>query len=182
MIDSPSTRFVKKSLASCEWRAVVGYEGVFEVSRCGKVRRIKSAKGAQLREKKLTLDPNGYLVTSLWYKNKGKTISVHRLVAMTWVNGDHSLSVNHKDGNKLNNHADNLEWISLADNTRHQNETGLSNKICCYKPTKIQPSKYSIIWERLKKGESQKDIAKDYKCSQPLISWIAKKGKRDGIL
>jgi len=109
-------------------------------------------------------------------------MTVHRLVAMAWVAGDHSLSVNHKDGNKLNNHASNLEWVSLADNTRHQHETGLSNKTCCYKPTKVQPSEYSIIWERLKKGELQKDIAKDYECSKPLISWIAKKGRKNGIL
>ena len=119
-------------MASLEWKPVVGYEGVFEVSRCGKVRRIKSAKGAQLREKKLTLDSTGYLVTSLWYKNKGTKISVHRLVAMAWVKGDHSLSVNHKDGDKLNNHADNLEWISLADNTKHQNEIGLVNTATRY--------------------------------------------------
>ena len=116
-----------KRSSTCEWRAVVGYEGVFEVSRCGKVRRIKTAKGAQLREKKLSLDTTGYLVTNLWYKNKGKKISVHRLVAMAWVEGDHSLSVNHKDGIKTNNSADNLEWISLADNTKHQHRTGLVN-------------------------------------------------------
>ena len=131
-IDLRSTKSPNKSLASLEWKPVVGYEGVFEVSRCGKVRRIKSAKGAQLREKKLTLDSTGYLVTSLWYKNKGKKVSVHRLVAMAWVEGDHSLSVNHKDGNKLNNHADNLEWISLANNTRHQNEIGLANAVTRY--------------------------------------------------
>ena len=51
---------------------------------------------------------------------------------MAWVEGDHSLSVNHKDGNKLNNHADNLEWISLANNTRHQNEIGLANAVTRY--------------------------------------------------
>ena len=131
-IDLRSTKSPSESLASLEWKPVVGYEDVFEVSRCGKVRRIKSAKGAQLREKKLTLDSTGYLVTSLWYKNKGRKISVHRLVAMAWVKGDHSLSVNHKDGNKLNNHADNLEWISLADNTKHQNEIGLANPATRY--------------------------------------------------
>ncbi len=161
-------------MASCEWKAVVGYESVFEVSRCGKVRRIKLAKGAQLREKKLTLDSTGYLVTSLWYKNKGKTMHVHRLVAMAWLEGDHSLSVNHKDGNKLNNHADNLEWISLTDNTIHQHKTGLSNKANCYKPSKIMPSDYPLIIERLKKGEQQKIIAVDYNCSQSLISWVKK--------
>jgi len=117
-----------KRSSTCEWKAVVGYEGVFEVSRCGKVRRIKTAKGAQLREKKQCIcKSTGYPKVSLWYKNKGKTWCVHRLVAMAWVEGDYSLSVNHKDGIKTNNSADNLEWISLADNTKHQHATGLAN-------------------------------------------------------
>jgi len=102
------------------------------VSRCGKVRRIKTAKGAQLRERKLCLDTTGYLVTTLWYKNKSKKISVHRLVAMAWVEGDHSLSVNHKDGIKTNNSADNLEWISLSENTKHQHRTGLASTLTQY--------------------------------------------------
>ena len=170
-IDWPSTKSANKSLASCEWRAVVGYENVFEVSKCGKVRRIKSAKGAQL---KLTIHSRGYLQVGLCYKNKAKTNLVHRLVAMAWVEGDHSLSVNHKDGNKLNNHADNLEWISLADNTRHQHKTGLSSKVTRYKPSKIMPSDYPLIVERLKKGEQRKTIAADYNCSLSLISWVKK--------
>lgn len=162
--------------STCEWKAVVGYEGVFEVSRCGKVRRIKTyASKPWCKEKILTLGNNGYLRTDLWYKNKGKTFSVHRLVAMAWVKGDHSLSVNHKDGVKTNNSADNLEWISLADNTRHQHRTGLANKITCYKPSKIMPEDYPVIMERLKNGELQKDIAKDYNCTQSLVAWIKKK-------
>lgn len=161
--------------STCEWKAVVGYEGVFEVSRCGKVRRIKTYAGNPwCKEKKQTIC-NGYPRVSLWNKNKEKTWCVHRLVAMAWVEGDHSLSINHKDGIKTNNHADNLEWITLAENTKHQHATGLMNKIACYKPSKIMPSEYPLIIERLNKGEFQKDIAKDYNCSQPLIAWVKKK-------
>lgn len=161
--------------STCEWKAVVGYEGVFEVSRCGKVRRIKTYAGNPwCKEKILTLDNNGYLRTDLWYKNKGKTFFVHRLVAMAWVEGDHSLSANHKDGVKTNNSADNLEWLTLAENTKHQHATGLMNKVACYKPSKIMPEDYPVIMERLKNGELQKAIAKDYGCTQPLISWVKK--------
>ena len=174
MIEWQNTRLPDVS-SECEWKAVVGYEGVYEVSRCGKVRRIVTYKGKPCeKERKLTRDNTGYLVTSLWNKKKREKISIHRLVAMAWVEGDHSLTVNHKDGNKLNNHADNLEWMSLADNTRHQLRIGLASQSTCYKPSKVMPEDYPIIMKRINKGESQRAIAKDYECSQPLISWIKK--------
>lgn len=51
---------------------------------------------------------------------------VHRLVGIAYVPGYRpDLTINHIDGNKLNNHPDNLEWVSLARNTQHQWETGL---------------------------------------------------------
>ena len=58
----------------------------------------------------------------------GKRIKarVHRLVGLAWVPGfSADLSINHVDGDKLNNHPGNLEWVSLAENTRHQWGMGL---------------------------------------------------------
>ena len=166
--------------SECEWKDVVGYEGVYEVSRCGKVRRIVTYKGKPCeKERKLTRDNTGYLVTSLWNKKKREKISIHRLVALAWVEGDHSLTVNHKDGNKLNNHADNLEWKSQADTTRHQLRIGSASQSTCYKHSKIMPEDYPIIMERINKGETQRAIAKDYGCDQSLISWVKKKYLND---
>ena len=151
------------------WKPVAGYEGAYEVSDVGLVRRV----GKQ--PKTLTPGSHGYYVVSLWQNNKGKAEYVHRLVAIAFVDGDQSLTVNHKDGDKLNNCASNLEWISKADNTRHQWSTGLANDSGCYKHSKIQPEDYPKIWIRLAAGEKQKTIAAEYGCTQPLISWIAKK-------
>jgi hypothetical protein len=53
---------------------------------------------------------------------------VHRLIGMAYVEGySKELTINHIDGNKLNNHPSNLEWVSVAKNTQHQWETGLVN-------------------------------------------------------
>jgi len=143
--DWQNTKLPSKSL-TCEWKAVVGYEGVFEVSRCGKVRRIKTYAGNPwCKEKKQCIcNSTGYPKVSLWYKNKGKTWCVHRLVAMAWVEGDHSLSVNHKDGIKTNNSADNLEWISLSENTKHQHRTGLASTLTQYPNQVMRNGKKSI--------------------------------------
>ena len=164
--------------ASESWCEIAGYEGVYMVSDQGRVKRVLAGKGAQVKIKKLTLDKTGYLVVGLWHKNKGKRYAVHRLVAEAFVSGNKNLSVNHKNGNKQDNTATNLEWISLADNTKHQWHTGLANKSSCYKPSKIPVSDRETIRLRVAAGEKQKDIAAEYGCSQPLISWICQRELR----
>jgi len=64
------------------------------------------------------------------YVNLGKDlrISVHRLVAITYLDNPHMLPhVNHKDGNPQNNRVNNLEWVSASQNARHTASLG---KIC----------------------------------------------------
>ena len=108
----------------------------YEITDDGLVRSkdriVHDSRGRRLRIKgrhlKATVNKTlGYLVVNFQRNNTSHTQYVHRLVAEKFVRGDFSLSVNHKDGNKLNNHYKNLEWVSLADNTRHQYRTGLHN-------------------------------------------------------
>jgi hypothetical protein len=54
--------------------------------------------------------------------------TIHRLIAETFIpNIDNKPEVNHKDGNKLNNHIDNLEWSTHKENCEHRELTGLGN-------------------------------------------------------
>jgi hypothetical protein len=65
----------------------------------------------------------GYLRTSVYENGKHKNVSIHRLVAMAFVpNPENKPEVNHKDGDKTNNHADNLEWVTGVENKRHCRE------------------------------------------------------------
>lgn len=68
----------------------------------------------------------GYRV-DLWKDGKPKTFLVCRLVATTFLEDliATDMTVNHKDGNRLNNSVDNLEWLSIADNIRHGFENNL---------------------------------------------------------
>lgn len=68
------------------------------------------------------INPNGYLIVTL----NSKQVSLHRLVAPHFLPNPYGYSqVNHKDGNKQNNHFSNLEWCSAEQNTQHALETGL---------------------------------------------------------
>jgi hypothetical protein len=78
--------------------------------------------------KPLKLHPNksGYVNVNTWVKGKQKTYLLHRLVALMYIPNPLNLpEVNHKDGDKLNCHVDNLEWVSRSDNIQHGVTNGL---------------------------------------------------------
>lgn len=96
------------------WKPVVGYEGVYEVSNCGNVRRVG---GNVMKQHKTSF---GYLALTLCKNGKVKTFQAHRLVAMAFVpNPNGKPFVNHLDEDKANNRADNLEWVTSAENNSY---------------------------------------------------------------
>jgi len=69
---------------------------------------------------------NGYLYTSICENKRQKHIGIHRLVAEAFIpNPDNFPQINHKDGNKQNNHIENLEWCTAEQNMRHAAQIGL---------------------------------------------------------
>jgi hypothetical protein len=102
-----------------EWRDIKGYEGLYQISNKG---RVRSANGL------LHLNTNtyGYKHISLCKGNVRKTVVVHKLVAETFINNPHNKpQINHIDGNKENNTAANLEWVTQGENNRHAIKTSL---------------------------------------------------------
>ncbi len=95
-----------------EWRDIEGFPG-YRISNMGHVWSDK-------RNRELTqYNSVGYRVVHI--RRSGKTFNkrVHRLVAATFIKGDQSLHVNHIDGDKTKNSADNLAWVTRSENSLH---------------------------------------------------------------
>ena len=133
---------------------------------------VYSNKKGYLHKLRTHLNQCGYQTVSLRKNKKPKWITVHKLVASSFIREldvSKDETVNHKDGNKLNNKLDNLEIITRGDNVRHSRLTGL------------QPCKFSrdIITSALldiKNGLSVNKTAKKYNISQSYLNKI-KNGK-----
>ena len=111
------------------WKDISGYEGKYQVSNTGKVRSLDYNHTGKVRELKLKIDKYGYACIKLFKNGCRKYITVHRLVAAAFIkNTSNSPQVNHKDGNKLNNCVQNLEWCSNKENIQHGRKMGLFNK------------------------------------------------------
>ena len=108
-----------------EWKPIVGYEGVYEVSNKGNVRRISKWNGHGkyvFCEKKLRPihKENGYLYVSLRKNNIQKNHFIHRLVARAFIDNPNNYKyVNHLDYDRSNNEVANLEWCTAQQNTTY---------------------------------------------------------------
>ena len=111
-----------------EWRPIVGYEELYEVSNLGRVRSIdryvKYSNGQIHLHKGKVLSPVksnlGYLLVSLCCNGKYKMFLVHRLVTEAFIPNPENLpEVNHKDEDKANNSVDNLEWCDRSYNNNY---------------------------------------------------------------
>lgn len=123
------------------------------------------------------LDKDGYRRHFMRYKNKSKNKQAHRLVAETFIpNPENKEQVNHKDGNKLNNKVDNLEWCSCQENITHACKTGLrKNKGEHNAKAKLKGYEVSQIKHALSLGVKPKDLAKEYGVTRPTIYGIKNK-------
>lgn len=100
------------------WKSVKGFEAIYSVSSHGRLKSFKQLKKGRILS--LINKTGWYLSYVLQYKNKRKSVKIHRLVAEHFLpNPDNKLEVNHKDCNKQNNHVDNLEWVTRKENHKH---------------------------------------------------------------
>ena len=112
------------------WKDVIGYEGLYQVSNLGNVKRIGFFSGVNKKYlNNYNLIPmdngKGYLRIKLTKNNKSKRVMLHRIIAEAFV--DNKLNkpfVNHINSNKKDNNIENLEWCTQSENVKHAVKVG----------------------------------------------------------
>lgn len=120
------------------WKPVVGWEGHYEISNVGNVRRIKKANGAKAqRILRPAINQGGYYHAVLYGNGRHEDVRVHQLVCEAFIGTyPEGLTANHKNGWKLKNWHSNFEYITLANNIRHSftfSDSRRGEKHCCAK-------------------------------------------------
>ena len=159
------------------FKIIPNYEN-YEINECGVIRIVKTKK-----IKKQRIGKDNYYKINLYKDGKSKTFRVHRLVAELFIpNPNNYPIVNHIDGNKLNNHINNLEWCTYSENTKHAYDRNLGNM----KETQLRASKLGA--EKSKKKiavykdgiyidtyESKQDCAKALNVNEKTVyNWLHK--------
>jgi hypothetical protein len=153
------------------WRNIDGYKGVYQVSSFG---RIRSYKYNLPRILKPRVNKKGYKYINLCLDGKYKSLSVHRLVAKTFI-AKSDLTVNHKNGNKLNNCVDNLEFITITENLKHAKENNLLAKGENNGRSKLKKRDVDLIRFKHKNNKSIRCLSKEFGVSRSVIGKIINK-------
>jgi hypothetical protein len=157
-----------------EWCVIDGYFGDYQVSSLG---RVKSLKRSTELIMTVSVNSAGYATVVLYIEGVQINNRVHILVAESFLGvRPDGYEVNHKDGDKLNNRADNLEYATPKENSQHAYRIGLCPKGEERYGSKLTAKDVRDIKILLQEGCTQMSIANDYDVCQKTISHI-KNGK-----
>ena len=156
------------------WKNVRGYEGLYQVSNLGRVKSLdRVSDDGKIRHGRIisTKQNNrGYLQVHLYRNGSCKMKLLHRLVAEAFIQNLDSLpQVNHKDENKSNNYASNLEWCTNLYNRRYG--TGYQRS--------VEGHDYKRLSEFNKKPVIQYDLKMNEICRWPSVLEAVKSVGKD---
>ena len=119
------------------WKDIIDFENYYQVSNFGNIKSLErwvnsTSNSKQLRPSKIlkgNIDRDGYKKVTLSKENKFKYYTIHRLVALYFIdNPENKPTVNHIDGDKLNNNDWNLEWNTISEQNKHAYSIGLNSR------------------------------------------------------
>lgn len=171
-----------------KWLPINGFEKFYQISNLGRVKSLKRKVNRIRKGKitKLTINEKilknkrlgtGYLCVSLSKNNVKIYMSIHRLVAIHFIsNPNNYKEVNHKNGIKIDNVVENLEWCTRSYNNSHAFKNGLRKHKLGIN-SKFNLKDIEEIRILFRNNIKIKEIVKKYKCSQAAI-WRIVNNKR----
>lgn len=162
-----------------EWKPVIGFSN-YEVSSLGRFRNVKRGKFLKPSWNK----GRQYLYANFVQDGVRKNCRAHRVVAIHFIENPENLpQVNHKDCDKDNNRADNLEWVGRSRNMEHAKENGRmwSHKGELAYNSKLKNETVLKIVEEHKKGKSHSEVARMFGTNYSNVAHIIR-GSRWGTI
>ena len=160
-----------EDLPNERWKDIEGYEGLYQISDYGRVKRLSVCRKCNRYYKKgrfynerimnLTISKYGYLKEQLFnIEGMFKTISIHRLVAQAFIpNPENKPQVNHINGDKTDNRVENLEWCTNGENGKHAWDNNLRTRNFGKNNHESKPIlQYTLNGELLKEYESLNQV------------------------
>lgn len=143
---------------------IEGYEGLYNISNLGTIISVR-------KNKEIGTSKSKYKTVTLHKDKKPMSCSVHRLVALTFINNpENKREVNHIDGNTLNNNVKNLEWVTPMENTIHAIKIGLRKDIgICNSRAKLSEEE---VLEIKKSKLSNRKLGLIYNVSSTTVGYI----------
>lgn len=169
------------------FKDIIGYED-YQISNKGRVvskeKKVRYTHAVTKQEHFRTTEKKflkiyfnnrtGYKFVQLYKDKQSKNLSIHRLVALNFLENKNNLdTVNHIDGNKHNNTVENLEWCTNLYNHEHATKTGLKASGERISTSKLSVKEVKAIRYLLSKGVSHNDLSKAFNISRPSINLIA---------
>ena len=156
------------------WIPIQSENGLFSISSCARIKNNTTGKIL-----KQSVGKTGYyqIVTKIGGRNgRNRLFRVHREYAIAFIPNPHGLpQVNHKDGNKLNNHVDNLEWCTASENIKHSIKMGLhptGSDVHTHKLTETQVMQIRELYKPYSRIYGTVRLAEQFGVSQRTISSI----------
>lgn len=163
------------------WRPVVGYEDLYEVSDLGRVRSVarmvrrrgQSFRRAAARLRRLYTLPNGYVQIDLWRNNERSKVYVHHAVLSAFVcSRPDGMEACHNNGTRADNRISNLRWDTHANNKADQIAHGTHQFGARHYATEVSEEAVREMFVLAKSGISRAEIGRKLGVSGPTVAGI----------
>lgn len=147
-----------------EWKDIIGYEGIYKISNLGNILSQKRRGGGGILIPHL--GNNGYLTIMLRNKGNDKKYTVHRLIAIHFIDNPYNHPcVDHIDRNRQNNQISNLRWVDYKTNNSNRIQKGyigINKRIHKDKVYEYIKTTYYLNQKRKNKNFKTKEEAEEF--------------------